>query len=476
MPAGLALTWAPENGSQDFNDKDNWVETSDHSVAAPRAPEAGDDVTFDGMVSSGICDDLGTLVQPPGGGLNASLVVPNAGGSGSATGLNSLNLINNYAGTVDVIAPLQVGTFNMNGAATSAIAQLVSNGSDITVTSAFTWTDGTLNSSTNQANLNLNGAVATVTPLAAGTIATRDNFIATNLASISFNPGTIVWDGGSGINLTSSQMFVNADTPQGGKANINFNGDDSNFNINDEQIKLYGGSIATVTGPGTWTDSKHQLQNLGGTLEIQKNAIATLNGVTQAGAWTLIQSSGTLKLHTGSTLNVMGNSGMSLSGGTLNIVADSPQGATASAVLGLTANTGKLSVSGSAIITFSTPANGWWAAGRQLYWTFEVQGDVNWNGGTYSPRVDGTSLGTDTFKIDGALTLGNGATMTITPVSYNVPPAGLPGTGQWTVIMALKGINSPAQIVTGATTPKYKTAVNNIAGTNETDINLVPGG
>jgi len=86
-------------------------------------------------------------------------------------------------------------------------------------------------------------------------------------------------------------------------------------------------------------------------------------------------------------------------------------------------------MNGTSTITFTTPTNGWWAAGTQLYWTFQITGNVNWNGGTFSPRVDDSQNGiSDTLQIDGTLTIGNNAKFTISPVSFNVPAAGLPVT------------------------------------------------
>src|SRR5207253_6558969 len=118
------FTWV---GSGDFDDPANWGQDGNPAPAS-RAPDAGDDLTF--MSVSGNCDNM----------------------HGPASGsYNSVSLNGGYASTVTLIGGFTTGSLTLS-AAGAAISQPSPSGSytdtDITVTSSFDWTNGTLNSST----------------------------------------------------------------------------------------------------------------------------------------------------------------------------------------------------------------------------------------------------------------------------------------------------------------------------------------
>lgn len=189
MPA--AMTWTNAAGNNDFYTAANWLKDG---TLATREPVIGDDVTFDGTVSSANCTNLGLLrvVNDPGHGGGQS-----AAGAGSATiGLHSLRLISGYSGTVTIIAPLQTGTFVLSAAPTGSIAQQPTGSisSDLTVTDTFTWTSGTLNSSANDATVNINGG-GSIAPTNAGTVTLGSTLIFTGTQpapkETTIDPGTI---------------------------------------------------------------------------------------------------------------------------------------------------------------------------------------------------------------------------------------------------------------------------------------------
>jgi hypothetical protein len=135
-----AMVWQNYSGDGDFNNPANWRD-GDTLDPAGRIPTSGDDVIFRrGLGSVTDCNDF----------------------NGPATGAyNSVSIINDYTGTVTLASGFTTGTLVMEY---GAISQPTS-GTDITVTSHFNWTGGTLNSSDNIANLNLNGATFLVAGL-----------------------------------------------------------------------------------------------------------------------------------------------------------------------------------------------------------------------------------------------------------------------------------------------------------------------
>jgi hypothetical protein len=351
----------------------------------PSLPGAGDDVYFNsvavydfGTGHSRDCDNL----------------------TSSAGSFASVHIQTGYTGTVSLGAALSLGTFEL---ASGAISQ-PTLGTDLTVTSSFNWTGGTLNSDPiNAATLNLNGAAATVTPQSTDAIVTGDTFNTLNGASLTINPGTIQFNNGTGITLgENTSMFVNANAPPGQLPNVTITGNGMPWNQTDTQITLNTGATLTVTGPGIWNDSKHAIDNLGGTVEIKDNATVNLTASTDPTVSLFYQYTGTTNLHSGSTLGA----GMILALGNLNIIGDSPNGATTPAILN-----GSMKFSGGGIFFTGN------------LWTFSVTGDVNWLGGSFNPRVDvSTNGGSDIWLISGKLTIPNNSTAQVVPMTLNWNP------------------------------------------------------
>lgn len=165
-----SLTWLGTADPGNFDNPSNWWNNDTQSLAA-LAPAAGDDLYFDGSVSSADCVNMHaagpTAPPPPGGGGTLSGM---SGEDPTPIGgnYNSVNLVNNYAGTVTFTSA--IGTANY--VQTSGSIAQPTSGTDLTVTSMFNWTGGTLNSSAYSAIVRLIGATATINAGADNTIIT----------------------------------------------------------------------------------------------------------------------------------------------------------------------------------------------------------------------------------------------------------------------------------------------------------------
>jgi hypothetical protein len=412
-----ALTWTNAAANNDFYTPANWNLTGTTTVSA-YAPVVGDDVTFDGTVSSADCDNLGVLaaIGGEGGPVGGDGEGGGEGGSGSGTtGLHSLSLINGYAGTVTIVAPVQTGTFTLTAASTGAISQPSNyTGNDLTVTDTFTWTSGILNSSSHEATVRLQGAAGVVSPGVGNAITTGSTIRLEarngNGGTLEFNPGQLTFNNDAGLII---DQFCRADVKPQQNATVTFTA--NLLTVNSRGITLNTDGNLTVTGPGSWDALGLPMVNSGGVFEIKNNAIVSFAALPNTGMYTVTQTAGTIKLHTGTTLNAS-SFGLRLSGGTLHTIGDSPAGVTAPATLG-----GDLWFS-SGVLTF-----------EGTYCTFKVTGDVKWEGGAFGPRLDVSQDGvTDVWEIIGKLTIPNNSTAQILPATFNWnSTAGIPAAWRW---------------------------------------------
>ena len=431
-----AFTWAPQGSSQDFYTASNWYVTG--STNRPLvAPRAGDDVTFDGSVTSAPCDDIGVLSPPPPGGL--AMVNPNSGGSGGGTsGLNSLTMKNQYMGTVSVVAPLSIGTMTMNGASSSAIAQPSEvGGNDITVTTAFTWNNGTLNNTTNLVGIILQGA-STIAPASGGAVSLGDNITVANGAALSVAVGT--------VNVANANESLTVQS--GGAVTIN-PGLGQTATLDNPLINVQGGGKFTVSS-GEFI-SGGRITNAG-TYTQQTNTTAYYSGVAgqpvaflQSGGGTYLygSTSTTLGLATNPTKNIQ------VSGGIFDtIVSDG----TMSYPAYVNIKTQDFQITGGDVYIN-------YVAGvpHQVFGELYVIGDVVWTGGNIHMYVEGNVNNgaplnsNDYFLIGGKLYVGQNANLELVSVVNGVPTAATSGY-TWNIFQASNGI------ALAAGTPTYDTA------------------
>lgn len=411
-----SLTWlGGYDASDDAGTSYNWSEDGGATRSA-LVPQPGDDLFFDGTVSSSPCDNLAALDESQNPGP-----------------LDAIHLVNGYAGTVTYAQSLATHDLELTSGTLNPGSGIV----DLTVDGSFRWTPDnpddpdhlpTINSTSELANVIITGGTTSIDPLGAtlttGSSLTFDGTESTPITT-SVEPGTVEFRNVAGIALGAFVMAeVNAR-----QASVTFT-NPNDVSLYNSTITLNPGTTLQVTGPGAWNGFNMNFVNQGGTLDIGGNATANLGAIPPLGQkdriTSVTQTSGTIQLHSGSTITSLSNT-VVLSGGSLVIVTDSPVGATAPALI-----TGNLTITGGTIISFSNPSNGW---------TFQVDGDVNWNDGTFKPRVNAAANHQgDTWLINGVLTIGSKAV--IQPQFYN-DQSGINVQFRWTVIDAVKGLAPP---------------------------------
>ncbi|MDY3560170.1 hypothetical protein R5W23_001395 [Gemmata sp. JC673] len=424
-----ALTWTNAAGNYDFYTASNWV-VSGTNLTAMAAPMAGDDVTYDGSVSSANCTNLGVLLligtgggtindlDGPGGG--TVIITPPSG----ATGLNSLRLINEYAGTVSIIAPLQVGTFTLSAAPTGAIAQPNGSNSALTVTDNFTWTSGTLNNSLNGANVSLSGAAGTINPGAGNSITTGSSLILNprnnSGAALAFLPGEVIWATGFGLEANNlCQVDVKPTNTATVTTSGNADPDGPKFVFNTGSSLVVKKSAA-ADGVAQWNGYRLILENNGGHVTffpLTKSSFGPTGAIAEDKAF-VRQIAGTFEIYKNAEVaaqaqqpNQQGaaKAFMELSGGTL--LARNPEINS----IGSARLIGNLRFSGGQI----------GFAGVSAF--FEVDGNVKWTGGVFSPRLNVTANeDSDFWLISGELDIPNSAAVHVQPATsnYTPPPQG----------------------------------------------------
>ena len=150
---------------------------------------------------------------------------------------------------------------------------------DITVTDTFTWTAGTLNSTSNLATVHLVGAEATIAPKDEGTVYLGSNLSVEDQTELSIEPGTIdaendpvIETDGSGCEVQSNRFKTDSSVNLIGVRQINLGQTDHLF------VWGFGTSDgATFNAAGT------PLCNLGGQVQFVDRITATFGGSVSLG-------------------------------------------------------------------------------------------------------------------------------------------------------------------------------------------------
>ncbi len=432
---------------------------------ANRLPGNGDDVTIPGV---GVVGPGGSAYYPDCNGLIV------AGGGA----FQSLTILSNYTGTVTFGGAITTGAYSQGG---GAISQ-PSSGTDLTVTSTFNWSGGTLNSSTNQAIVHLRGATGTISPGAGNVITTGSTLSFENNgtvgSTVTFNPGEVDFAGGTGIDVndlcsvnmapkkTAEIRFKTTDgrNPSDGKNIVLKNG---------STYRIFGENDFPATGEPTLAEAISDIpmvMNTGSKFTIEAAASARFEkksagyqlDATKFGS--ILQFGGLLSIESGSELSV--EKGVQMLGGTLQTTAH----ATLAAAKQVGAIWGSLRIdsitNGPAIQILinagSTPH-------KRGY--LSVSGDVKLNAGTYKPNVDASdSSNVDAWIVLGSVTIGSAAK--IAPVTQNFnSAAGLPANYRAKVFVANGGITGIPAVE--STQPSYQLFVLQPGG-NERDLALGP--
>jgi len=164
-----SFDWSGLGGDGHFDNSANWKLMGIGEWEEPHGvPLAGDDLRF-----------LSYLGNSPD-----CIDMHGAGGA-----YNSVTIASTYTGTVSLSSGFTTGSFVLQG---STIDQ-PSSGTDITVTSNFHWTGGTLNSRPNVATLTISGRAATglIAPDDGGTIHLGSNLTIEGGAVVTMEAGSI---------------------------------------------------------------------------------------------------------------------------------------------------------------------------------------------------------------------------------------------------------------------------------------------
>lgn len=382
-------------GSGLFSTATNW--------SLGRAPISDDVVVFDGSASNATCTYDGTS---------------------SASSFAYVRLVNSYSGTLRLESSMEVGTVEL---ATGTIDQPIA--SPFTIGDLFTWTGGTLNSTSTLASVYFDGgSMANITPGAGNTISTGSTLIfgpavAPAPTVAAFNPGIIEFRNDAGIEIGA---FCVADVKPVAKASVTFKdatiGDGSKSTV----TKVLANGSLTVKGPGIWDGQGAAIVNAGD-VTIKDSAAVSLSGNTTLPDQTKVsfhQTGGFLELHTDSSLDM--SSAAVIADGRI-FITSTPANLAKPATLGA-----DLIMTGGRVV-FQTPD-------QVKFLKFLVDGNMKWSGGTLAFRMDGAADGgSDLLQVNNKLTISGKADITVEPINE---PANLPGTFRRQVIQANAGIDA----------------------------------
>jgi hypothetical protein len=410
------MTWKGYSGVDIlFSNKDNWL--LDGSPAT-RIPQAGDHLVFSGHETQTDCVGLVSDPAGPYASIRFEVAVPV------------------YLGG-DVVTQV----LNLHGGAIGNTA----NGQDITVTDQFNWTDGSINTWSPfggpfTGELKLDGAIALIAPLDAGTVYLGSTLNLINGAIATMGAGTIsITNAGPEVNIEANSKLV-IDAGVGGILALTTLAGASQINLK------AGGELAAQAG--RW-ESDAPLKNTGGTFTVDTRAFALFSGavIGDAGGRSIVQTSGTTRLYcfsdaspTNARLNAQ--NGMLMSGGTLAVRPTQngfELGGPATIRLGGLADK-TLTISGGQIIYEDN-----YLGDNHVFAELKITGHVNWTGGTYRPFVSADfESEADLWRVEGSFSIGGTAAVAATAVdgeNNSVPPP----TGKlWLFLIGGEGITNAA--------------------------------
>ncbi|MBA4062338.1 MAG: hypothetical protein C0501_01265 [Isosphaera sp.] len=393
-----ALTWTGAISDNVFI-AGNWY-LRGTTTPPSTGPSPADELYFDGAVSS---------VNDP---------VLN---SPSAFSINAVRVIGGYSGRVTLNTSVSVGTLVLASAAATIDQPAVSGGtSNITVTNQFTWTGGTLNSTSNVSTVTVtgSGATALIAPTDRGKVSLGSHLAFANGAAATMNAGTIdATNEGLRISTTDEASFTVVTGPLW------------------EAILSVSQFLQGEIHPGTsWTmESGSHLRVRGtitnaGTLTIMANAIFEVSGgdpeaipaYTQGGASSATYLQGDAELITPQDQKIVIDNGILATVWVPDVAGSA------------TIRTGTLQIDrGHIYVNY----------GQAVHVNFGellVSGDVWWNGGTFHPFVYSGGVANDVWRtIDGGTFEIDGGTIAPIYLDTDYGTSSFPTSGdRWKVLRA----------------------------------------
>jgi hypothetical protein len=387
----------------------DWGTAGDWSTGS--VPASG----VDAVIPTGVTVTLSASDSSSIHQLTVAGTLDGTGGSLSTSAISSIATLNVSGGSVTVSAASAISSLTISGgtltiSAASSIAALTLSGgtlagaSPATVTGTFTWTGGTVSSSSL-------------------TLAGTSSLSVSGLSSLTdsgtvYNSGTATWTGGGTLHINSGTW----NTTSGGTFVANATAA--------ETISVGFGMSSTFTNAGTFSKTGTATTTFASTVTI------TNTGTTSVSAGTLVlttgSTSGTISLASGTELDLAGTftlaSASSITGsGTVKITGGTTTlGGTVTAS-SVTVNSGA-TLTGVATINANVTNNGTLLE-KNVFLVSGVLGIlvINGNftqgfGGTLNMLIGGTTAGTgyDQLQISGTATLGG--TLTVGTVSgYTIP-------------------------------------------------------
>jgi hypothetical protein len=446
------LVWTNATGSGFFGTAGNWFNLDTNTVATWN-PVAGDDVYFDGDVSSADCYAMFAGMPPP---MTVSGTPPPL----SWFEYGSVNLIDGYAGTV-MTSGFRTGSLVMES---GALFQGWGCVSDVWVSRAFVWTGGTLGGShadttapgfvASHSTLHmLGGSTTIIDPGAGNAVATGSTLRFESSAGVgstgSFRSGTVTFAGGVGVVIDNLCTLRAEVTP----ATATFV-DAAQPVPTAKQILVRSGGkmlVRSAVGADCGTfESALPLMNYG-TFQVEKSATAVIKGAVPVGAPATNPSiyqdaaGAAIRIENGSKL--VAEKGISLLNGTLATLAreNPPQNFAQTATI-----VGKVSLSGGDVYICE-------GSNSHVFGTLVFESDVWLGAVTLHIFVDGRQPGTgDAGKsdlLDFKACLRNGlAQPALKVTTINVPEGGVNQNQIWEFVRAANPIAADKPTVTSETT------------------------
>ena len=370
--------------------------------------------------TGGLVPDQTSAVYFDGSYSNYGVTTP--GLSGGLT-LAEIHFVNGYSGTVTLASNLTVGKLELASANATLDQPTATYGSNVTVTTAMLWTGGTLNSSSNLANVTITGGTATAmfAPAGGGTV---------NLGStINLSGGAVGTIKEGTLNVTNDGMQINVNT--GSVLNVSpiLNGIATIAGTFSPHIQIKPNASFTINSGHLFTNAR--LTNEG-TFTLKADTSAKFPGQTGIAAAYSQKAGGATYLYGGSILDTGLLRNVVIEGGILATVSDDPDGygiGNSTAYI----STNKLMVDGGDIYI------NYGAAAHVSFGRLDISGDVIWAGGNYHPYIwgDVNDGDADMWYASGSFVIGG--TAAVAPVSIADEWTPTPPTFgyAWAVIQAL---------------------------------------
>jgi hypothetical protein len=393
--------WTDATGDGQWSTAGNWL--------GGVVPTAQTNVVFDGNYSNADCDFTGTSI-PPGNPIpdfaGGSTVV-----SQSGTMCNSLTIINNYEGTLQLeeASAAQIGPGGINQSS-GDIEQ--DSGQDIDNAGSYNWSGG---------EINVNS------PFLADVVQTT--------AGRGFN-----WNGdgrqlttGSNVDLTNGAIGV-LNLPDGGSLEFTKNAgisidNQSSFNWIDGSLETQQGNTGIINNAGTFTKS------IGAAIVVTQLPIENSGNFSLQQGWIFVKNQATMNgvsglayLQTAGTTTLSNQTSLCLPGG--DFVMQGGNFYTDGKIADISAQTGQGSVSFEAGIINLNHSNQNATGDLTVFGTLYIEGTTEWD-----CKVNCTpgGIANNQYSCDEITVTGNANILdytTFKAIAINVPQTGVPVTQQ----------------------------------------------